>query len=530
MQSLKKLSVAAILVIGVTAFLVLNRTPGSIALADVYTKVQQARTFMYAMSMTMTGMGELTGQPDSRATTAEGTIVISTEYGMKMETQIHTQTPDRSHETITQLAYMLPNDKVIISIMPEQKIYQKIELTEQLLEETKKQNNDPREMIRQMMNCQYVSLGQSEINGVKVQGFETTDPAYSGGVGGDVRAVLWVDADTWLPVQSEVSMTIGEKMKIDIVISDFQWDVPVDASEFACVIPDDYKEFGSMKMPEMNEDAAVKGFQVYLEMFGQYPEKLDLVELIAAFSRHLKNSDVSEAFREKREAAKAAGQDGMETFSRELMSPIMSLGMFYANLSQNKHDPAYYGRQLTPEDTDSVLLRWRQDNGLYKVIFADLSVAEMTYDELVAIEPEDKPQPGPALESAAPGIGDPASQAAHVGTRLTRFGQSAMNIKRMVLVCYQYGDKNGQWPDTLESLLGKGIEPELLVNPARPELANGYIYIKPKLPDDMQHNPEKKIVLYEAYETWGDGIYVGFADGHVEFIKQEADFLKLLSQ
>lgn len=529
MQSLKKLSVAAILVIGVTAFLVLNRTPGSIALADVYTKVQQARTFMYTMSMTMTGMGELTGQPDSRATTAEGTIVISTEYGMKMETQIHTQTPDGSRETISQLAYMLPNDKVIISVMPEQKIYQKIELTDQLLEETKKQNNDPREMIRQMMNCEYVSLGHSEINGVRVQGFETTDPAYSGGVGGDVRAVLWVDAVTWLPVQSEVSMSIGEKMKIDIVISDVQWDIPVDAAEFAYVIPDDYKEFGSFKMPEMNEEAAILGLRAYVEAFGMFPEKLDLVDLTASMTRKLSNSEVSEAFAEKRKAARTTGQDGMETFSRELMTPIMSLGMFYANLSQNKHDPVYYGGQLTVQDTEAVLLRWKTDSGAYKVIFGDLRVAEMNYDDLHAIESEDKPQAKQVSESSL-GIGDPATQAAQVGTRLTRFGQTAMNIKRMLLACYMYGDKNGQWPETLESLAGQGIEPELLINPARPGVANGYIYVKPVLPDDLQHNPDKKIVIYEAYETWGGGIYVGFADGHVEFVSDEEDFQKLLTQ
>jgi hypothetical protein len=174
-------------------------------------------------------------------------------------------------------------------------------------------------------------------------------------------------------------------------------------------------------------------------------------------------------------------------------------------LSQEKRDPVYYGRTVTPGDGAAVLLRWREDSGRYKVIFGDLRVAEMTYDELAAIEPEDKPQDEPALETAAPGIGDPASQAAHVGTRLTRFGQTAMNIKRMLLACYSYGDKNGQWPDSLESLAGQGIEPELL--------ANGYIYIKPNLPDDLQHNPDKKIVLYEAYETWGDGIYAGFPTG-----------------
>jgi hypothetical protein len=529
MNSLKKLSIAAVLVIGVSAFLLFNRTTGSIALADVYSKVQQARTFMYAMSMTMSGMGELTGQPIDGAMTSEGTIIISTEFGMKMENHMQVQLPDGTTQNITQLAYMLPNDKIIVSVMPEQKIYQKIELTDQLLEETKKQNNDPREMIRQMMNCNYTSLGQSEINGIKVQGFETTDPAYSAGVGGDIRAVLWVDARTWLPIQSEVSMSMGEKMKIDIVISDFQWDFPVEADAFTFVIPDDYKEFGSMKMPEMNEEAAVKGFRVYIDVFGMYPEKLDLVDLTSSMTRKLRDSEVSESFGEKMKAARAAGQDGMETFSQELMSPILSLGMFYANLSQNKYEPAYYGAQLTPQDTDAVLLRWKTDSGKYKVIFGDLSVAEMDYEELVKIEPEVKPENKPKSESTI-GIDDPAAQAVHSGAQLTRFGQSAMNIKRMLIACFMYGQKNDQWPESLEALLGQGIEPELLVNPARPDVPNGYVYIKPVKPEHHQNSPQTVIVIYEAYETWENGIYVGFLDGHVEFVKDEAAFLKLLSQ
>ena len=525
MKALSKLSIAAIVLLGISALLLFNRTPGSIALADVYTRVQQARTFMYVMSMTMSGMGELTGLPDAGATTAEGTVIISTEYGMKLENHMQVQAPDGTTQNITQLAYMLPNDKIIVSIMPEQKMYQKIELTGQLLEDTKKQNNDPREMIRQMMNCTYVSLGQSEINGVKVQGFETTDPAYSSGLG-DVRAVLWVDAKTWLPVQSEVAMTMGEKMKIDVIIRDFQWDVPVGAADFAYVIPDDYKEFGSMKMPEMTEEAAVKGLGVYQGIFGTYPEKIDLITL----TQRLSKPDVLETFRERMDAAKAAGEDTMEVFSREFVTPMTSLAMFHMKLSQGKRDPVYYGRTVAPGDGAAVLLRWREDSGRYKVIFGDLSVQEMSYEELVAIEPAEKPQDEPAAEAASPGIDDPASQAAHTGARLTRFGQTAMNIKQMLLACFMYGDKNGQWPDTLESLLGKGIEPELLINPARPELTNGYIYIKPALPDDLQRDPDKKIVLYEAYETWDNGLYAGFADGHVEFIKDEADFLKRLSR
>ncbi len=91
-----------------------------------------------------------------------------------------------------------------------------------------------------------------------------------------------------------------------------------------------------------------------------------------------------------------------------------------------------------------------------------------------------------------------------------------VNIKKMLLACFKYAStNNGQWPQTLESIAGQDdIQIE------------GHMYIPPK----NTVPPQKNVVIYESYQTWGEGINVGFADGHVEFIAQEADFLKLLSQ
>ena len=521
MKNTFKFAAAAVILIGVSLVFLFNSGPNTIALAAVYEKVLQAQAFMYEISMTMSGVGELTtGLPGGNAE-SNATVLISTDYGMKMENHVQVKVPGGTTQNITQLAYMLPNDKMIVSIMPEQKMYQKIELTGQLLEKNQKQNNDPREMIRQMMDCTYVSLGQSEINGVKVQGFETTDPAYGGGIG-DVKAVLWVDVNTWLPVQSEVFATVGGKMKIETVISNFQWDVSVDPAEFAYVIPDDYKDAGSMKMPEMTEEAAVKGLDTYQKVFGGFPEKIDLASLILPATQRLARSEVSEAYKEKLEAAKAAGVEAMTAFSQEVVTPITSTGMFYLKLIQEKQDPIYYGQTVTPGDKSAVLLRWKTENGKYKVIFGDLSSAEMDYEELVGIEPAEKP----AAESSSAGIGDPAAQAAQGAG----FGQSAINIKKMLLACFMYAEKhNSQWPEALDQLTEHGIEPQTMINPARPDVPSGYVYVKPKA---ALSSPQiiNTIVIYEAHETWGNGIYAGFADGHVEFVKDEADFLKRLSQ
>jgi hypothetical protein len=45
----------------------------------------------------------------------------------------------------------------------------------------------------------------------------------------------------------------------------------------------------------------------------------------------------------------------------------------------------------------------------------------------------------------------------------------------------------------------------------------GYVYRKPSTTASPQ-----QVVLYEAYDSWTDGVSAGCADGHVEFIKDES--------
>jgi prepilin-type processing-associated H-X9-DG protein len=52
---------------------------------------------------------------------------------------------------------------------------------------------------------------------------------------------------------------------------------------------------------------------------------------------------------------------------------------------------------------------------------------------------------------------------------------------------------------------------------------------KQVIPDERKYSKADSVVIYEHYEQWGDGINVGFGDGHVEFMKDEAEFLKRLN-
>ena len=104
--------------------------------------------------------------------------------------------------------------------------------------------------------------------------------------------------------------------------------------------------------------------------------------------------------------------------------------------------------------------------------------------------------------------------------KLTKRMKSAKNMQKILLACIVYAkDHEDQWPDSLQDLTQRRLARDTLINPRQPERENGYIYIKPSTPILPQ-----QVVLYEAHDSWGDGINVGYADVHVQFIKEESNF------
>ena len=70
----------------------------------------------------------------------------------------------------------------------------------------------------------------------------------------------------------------------------------------------------------------------------------------------------------------------------DALKPMRLLVKFY--LGQTGKDPAYYGKTVTPKDTDKVLLRWKVSDNEYRVIFGDLHVETVTTEKLTELEKE----------------------------------------------------------------------------------------------------------------------------------------------
>jgi hypothetical protein len=382
-----KLAVAAVIVVVVLAGLPFFRGDGAgVALADVLERIEQAQAFIYRMKIAMTG-AMMPGMPAGEKI-MDGIVTISNSYGMKMEMITTDGTTGRKE--MTQQMYVLPNRKAAFILMPEQKKYTRIEFDDDLLARMKKQNNDPREMIKQIMRCKYIELGRSVIDGVKVEGFQTMDTAFAGGAGAmeDVNVILWIDVEKWLPVRAKMDFKLSEQMQVNAVIYDYQWDIPVDAGEFEPIIPEDFTGFPSagMKMPSMSEEAAIGGLKFFAEILGRYPENVNLMNLMQEFVAIKDSENLTEAgLRFKEEMEQMQTEEDVQK-AMDMGRPIQSLGMFYMTLVQDKKEPAYYGHLVGPDDIDMVLMRWKVSDDEYRVIFGDLTAENVSAAELAELE------------------------------------------------------------------------------------------------------------------------------------------------
>ncbi len=277
-SSVVKVAVAAAIIVAVVAGIILwTGTRSGMVLADVLSKMEQIQAFSYKATLHVTDSGS--GVP-AAGTDVEMTMLVTNEYGMRMDMS---STDPNGSRTTTQQMYWLPQQKMAITVLPEMKMYTRIELDDSMFEEMRKENNDPRVMVRQILDCQYEKLGRSVMDGVEVEGFRTTDPAYVGGGLKDGNVTIWVDVKRGLPVRMEMKMKGSEQMEMGVegTLHDFQWDVPVSAAEFTPTIPADFRAGpgDGIRLPPMTEETAVAGLKLCQELTGKYPDDLNLTTL-----------------------------------------------------------------------------------------------------------------------------------------------------------------------------------------------------------------------------------------------------------
>jgi hypothetical protein len=383
-SQLTKIAAAAVVIIACMAGLTMFKQTSSVAIAldDVLTRIEQINSYMYQTNSTTTVSRVVNDRKMVVDVKMHGTVLVSKEYGRKETMTI--QNLD-SKETTSQETYLLFKEKSRITISHTRKSYTHIEYDDAFFEEYMKDSSDPRTMVEQILKCEYKSLGISTIDGVKVEGFQTQDPNYMEGLLGKVDIKLWVDLKTQLPVKIERNIQREEPMNISGVMNNFQWNVPVGASEFKPVIPEDYTSAtgGSIKMPAWNEETAIQGLKYYADFTNHYPE--ELVRVLASPMREIEKSDTSAA-RQFQKELEGLNEEEKIHKRADIAMPIQGACAFYMILGDEDKDPAYYGDIVSPEDANQVLMRWKISDNDYRVIFGDLKVETVTYETLVELE------------------------------------------------------------------------------------------------------------------------------------------------
>lgn len=387
MKTLPKLAAAAVVIIGVWLGLKFTGSgKQGIALAEVLHRIQAVPAFTYRLQMIISG--EPLDPSAQSLQNMSGTIWISNQTNaVKMEISMDGKP--------MQIMYILPQENHMITLMPQSKQYMEFTLSEDMLKEYKQNQGDPREMIQRVIDSEYTDLGKTVLNGIPCQGVESDDPKLMGGMVDQVRARLWFDAENGYPVQWEMNIVTNEgKTEMHMLIDDFQWDTEVDSREFVPVIPEGYTSMGTIQIPKMDETAAINGFQKYVELTGEYPKTLSVMELMQGMGKY--QAQIALAHPEwkelgkKLEAGSAEYQQQMVQMIIQEMMPIQALGMFYAKLISDQKDPVY-DNQVTPGDSGAILLRWKLDENTYKVIYGDLTTGEVPMNQLPQIQPQGQP-------------------------------------------------------------------------------------------------------------------------------------------
>ncbi len=376
-----KIAVAAVVVLAAIGGVFLwTGTKSGVALADVLAKMEQIQAFMYRTEthskVTMPGMAPI--KMDMKMT-----WLIADDYGWKVD---GSSTDPKTGQVMEQQIYILPKQKTMFVVTPATKKYERLKLDESMFQARQKESNDPRMLIRQMLASRYQDLGKTMLDGVEVQGFQTTDPALTGGLG-NAEVTLWVDVKTWLPIRADMKLNVNEQTEVQATSYDFQWDVPVSADQFNPVLPADYTPglADGTKAPAMTEQGAIEGLKFCVEFTGKYPESLELGSLMQTI-QSFKESQTPAAKKFMQESAQAKSVEEITAKTRKIATPLQSLGMFYMILTQQKKEPAYYGKVAQPGDIAQVLLRWKTGENEYRVIFADLHAATVNGDTLTRLE------------------------------------------------------------------------------------------------------------------------------------------------
>jgi outer membrane lipoprotein-sorting protein len=343
------------------------------AWAQIADKVAQIKTCVYNMHVQQSG--ETIGQKGQQT---EFKVYMSSDYGSRTDTYLG--------GNIMQQVYEPADGNAMVMVMPSEKKYMRMVLTDEMRTKAKNQTQDLRTMVTQMasgISSEHKDLGKETINGVEVRGIEVNNPPAYQGIYNNFTGRLWVDVATEYPVRIEIEGEMGtgaDTIKTLMVMDDFEWGAELDPAVFEPNIPSDYTMMAEVKMPGQNEASAIEGLRLFAEMAdGRYPSQMNVMTL---------TRESADMYGKKLGAnAKAAKSidEQMQQMTAKMMK-VQAPVLFFIKLGHDGKDPAYYGKDVKAGDANTVLMRWKVSDGTYRVIYGDLSTENVTAEKLKEME------------------------------------------------------------------------------------------------------------------------------------------------
>jgi len=336
-----KVAVAAAVILAAFLGLRLFTGDGSGKLyANVVEMLHNARTLTYSM-VTKTGL--------------ESMQTMRTDLAFKEPSHLRVSQPD-GH--ITVLDYT-PGKAKVIGLVPATKTYFVFELSN-IPDNAGKDPWMAVEHLRTLPARADEAVGSSRIDGRTLEGFRARE--------GDTTTTVWIDPKTGNLIRAEIEYANAPGM--DMILTDFQVDVPLDDALFSLTPPEGYHP----------EQASVDAATV---------TENDFIELLRMWSKWTKDGTFPptvqrpEFFRvaiQMGKEGKLKGPDapGYEDRQREIILRAMTF------MGTQAGDSWRYAGQNVPFGDSRTPIFWYRPQGsaTYRVIYADLSVKDVSPEVL----------------------------------------------------------------------------------------------------------------------------------------------------
>jgi hypothetical protein len=279
------------------------------------------------------------------------------------------------------------------------------------------------------------NLGEQVINGRRAIGFEIagwkmglgTKPTKGSPtpVDSESRLRVWIDVEQNLPIRIDVDQQVVMPDATGAIHSQWdniKWNVPLDAAYFQPPSEEEVAKAESIQTPAVNEATFIDVMRAWVEsgekaaagidlikkkaqekgeplpaeltplfekaaLRAGYPERLDMSWLTSAFAARStlalmadtlpkqeplpEGLSAEERAKLTSERAKEGATAGAQSASGAMLK-ASAVAAFYRQLANEQRDPEYFGAAVKPGDPEAVLLKWRLDDGRYRVIHGDL--------------------------------------------------------------------------------------------------------------------------------------------------------------